>query len=99
MVLLLEYAIDKKKDSNYRLKFTTVDNTIVSYSYDSSTNINYVTLSTEQNTKTKFTKEFSSTDGKLQISFIQNGSSSSRTALTPPTGKPVIIIDDGEGDL
>lgn len=96
MSLLENYNIDKKKGTDYKLKFTTVANADATVAYDSATNTNSITLTPSATGKTKFSEDFNSTDGKLQISFIQNSSSSQKSALPPPTGNPVIIIDDNQ---
>ena len=96
MSLLENYTIDKKKGTDYKLQFTTVTNADVTVAYDKTTNTNTITLTPSATGKTKFSEGFNSTDGKLQISFIQNSSSTQRSALPPPTGKPVIIINDGD---
>lgn len=94
MSLLENYNIDKKKGTDYKLKFTTVANADATVTYDSATNTNSITLTPSATGKTKFSEDFNSTDGKLQISFIQNSSSTQRSTL-PPVTDPVIIISDG----
>ena len=94
MSLLENYNIDKKKGTDYKLKFTTVANADATVTYDSATNTNSITLTPSATGKTKFSEDFNCTDGKLQISFIQNSSSSQRSTL-PPVTDPVIIISDG----
>jgi hypothetical protein len=94
MSLLENYNIDKKKGTDYKLKFTTLANADATVTYDSATNTNTITLTPSATGKTKFSEDFNSTDGKLQISFIQNSSSSQRSTL-PPVTDPVIIISDG----
>ena len=94
MSLLENYNIDKKKGTDYKLKFATLVNADATVTYDSATNTNTITLTPSANGKTKFSEDFNSTDGKLQISFIQNSSSNQRSTL-PPVTDPVIIISDG----
>lgn len=93
MSLLENYNIDKKKGTDYKLKFTTVANADATVTFDSATNTNTITLTPSATGKTKFSEDFNSTDGKLQISFIQNSSSTQRSTL-PPVTDPVIIISD-----
>ena len=94
MSLLENYNIDKKKGTDYKLKFATVANADATVTFDSATNTNTITLTPSATGKTKFSEDFNSTDGKLQISFIQNSSSNQRSTL-PPVTDPVIIISDG----
>jgi len=81
MGLLVTYDVDKTGNGTFKLNFTTVANTEVSYSYDSRKNINNITLTAGTNTETNFTKTYNTVNDRLEIRF-------------QPGGKPTIIIND-----
>lgn len=91
---LVTYDIDKKSKGTFKLSFTTIKDTKVAYSYDATTNVNTITLTTGSNNTTNFKKDFSSVNGKLQITFNQSGSATQRAG-----GGPVIIIEDDDDGL
>jgi len=83
MGLLVTYDINKTGNGTFKLTFTTVANTEVSYSYDSRKNINSVTLTAGTNTETNFSKIYNTVNDRLEIRF-------------QPNGKPTITINDDE---
>lgn len=93
MSLLQDYSISKTGKGTFQLNFTTAQDTEVSYSYDSKTNINSIALTAGKNSETKFSKDFKSVNAKLQISFRQNGASKRTLG-----GDPDVIIEDGMVD-
>lgn len=93
---LESYGVSGNGDSTYDLNFKVIDGIAVDFSYDGDRDVYEIHLNQDASaTQSDFVQTFTKEDGvALNIEFINNSSSTSRSTLAAKETRPVVIIDN-----